>query len=498
MIYAFLISFIPLANYFSKNLEKISSLYEIAVIAACTLTLSLFLLFFFKIILRRPKEYAYLPILLTVVFVFHYGSLVEELSFLENSYIKTSFIWFLLYVFLMFGILYISQFKVMQTFTKFFVILLLVFPLLNIVTNLKNISVSGGQTLMPNMKVAEYSFQNKPNIYYILLDAYARQDTLQETLSFDNSAFLEDLEKIGFSVSRQAHSNYHFTVASLSATMNMCYHKKNNGVLEQAKMFESLKGINNVRKIVAQNGYKIINIPSHWHQIGCFGNEDVCISDGKSLEIYQSFLSTTPLRILKFKKPYVNPQQVKDSLKISPMVPKFIFAHFAQVHDSVYNDCSYDGDHAIYSNLENGRNYLLSVQFMNKKMLNLLKEIIECDKSCVIIVQSDHGPCFVGNQPITDPNYWLKHNEEFRIRKSNDKRYTFGVFSAVYCSSNLKNVNLIKKYFSGAFSLVNTFRYIFAWLSGVEPKLLADEMHFLYFDEKNNHYNEVNIDQISN
>ncbi|GAG01149.1 unnamed protein product, partial [marine sediment metagenome] len=49
---------------------------------------------------------------------------------------------------------------------------------------------------------------NTPDIYYIILDAYTRDDTMRSFYEFDNTPFLETLEDRGFYVARCSQSNY--------------------------------------------------------------------------------------------------------------------------------------------------------------------------------------------------------------------------------------------------------------------------------------------------
>ncbi len=62
-----------------------------------------------------------------------------------------------------------------------------------------------------------------PNIYYIILDGYARDDVLQEYFDFDNRPFVKELEKRGFYVARQSTSNYMLTFLSLTSSLDMRY-----------------------------------------------------------------------------------------------------------------------------------------------------------------------------------------------------------------------------------------------------------------------------------
>ncbi len=62
-----------------------------------------------------------------------------------------------------------------------------------------------------------------PDIYYIILDGYTRSDVLQELYGYDNSKFINELEKRGFYVAQKSHSNYSDTVYSLASSLNMTH-----------------------------------------------------------------------------------------------------------------------------------------------------------------------------------------------------------------------------------------------------------------------------------
>jgi hypothetical protein len=62
-----------------------------------------------------------------------------------------------------------------------------------------------------------------PDIYYIILDAYTREDVLQEYFDLDNTTFLNDLREMGFYVADCSRSNYSSTALSLASTLNLNY-----------------------------------------------------------------------------------------------------------------------------------------------------------------------------------------------------------------------------------------------------------------------------------
>jgi hypothetical protein len=62
-----------------------------------------------------------------------------------------------------------------------------------------------------------------PDVYYIILDAYGRSDSLRHTLNIDNRGFLAGLESLGFYVASCAQSNYAQTELSFASALNMAY-----------------------------------------------------------------------------------------------------------------------------------------------------------------------------------------------------------------------------------------------------------------------------------
>ena len=65
--------------------------------------------------------------------------------------------------------------------------------------------------------------QNPPDVYYIILDSYAREDFLRTTYNYDNSEFIAALEDRGFYVGACSQSNYVRTEISLTSSLNMMY-----------------------------------------------------------------------------------------------------------------------------------------------------------------------------------------------------------------------------------------------------------------------------------
>ena len=62
-----------------------------------------------------------------------------------------------------------------------------------------------------------------PDIYFIVLDGYARADVLAKYYGFDNGPFLEGLRQRGFQVSEASRSNFYWTFLSIGSSLNLDY-----------------------------------------------------------------------------------------------------------------------------------------------------------------------------------------------------------------------------------------------------------------------------------
>ncbi|EKD81006.1 MAG: hypothetical protein ACD_39C02039G0001, partial [uncultured bacterium] len=62
-----------------------------------------------------------------------------------------------------------------------------------------------------------------PDIYYIILDSYAGNDTLRDLYGYDNSEFTNFLTEQGFFLASRSRTNYPLTYFSLASSLNMGY-----------------------------------------------------------------------------------------------------------------------------------------------------------------------------------------------------------------------------------------------------------------------------------
>ncbi len=112
----------------------------------------------------------------------------------------------------------------------------------------------------------------KPDVYYIILDGYSRDDALAAA-GFDNTAFLKELSSLGFYIAKCSQSNYGETPLSLSSSLNMDYidqfapsviEEKENPVALAAYIRHS-----RVREEFSRLGYQFVSMESGvpWDEI---------------------------------------------------------------------------------------------------------------------------------------------------------------------------------------------------------------------------------------
>jgi hypothetical protein len=98
-----------------------------------------------------------------------------------------------------------------------------------------------------------------PDIYYIILDGYARPDVMKKLFNFDAGPFLDHLQNQGFYVANQSTANYCQTPLCLSCSLNGVYlDDLVRGLGTDQTELTDLIGKNNVLATLKPLGYKFV------------------------------------------------------------------------------------------------------------------------------------------------------------------------------------------------------------------------------------------------
>lgn len=107
--------------------------------------------------------------------------------------------------------------------------------------------------------------KNYPDIYFIVLDAYARADMLEQYYGINNEPFLNALRERGFFIANQSHTIYTDTILSLPACLNMDY-IENIFQDKQIKRneIEALCQVGKVHHLLKEQGYLLAGFDSEF------------------------------------------------------------------------------------------------------------------------------------------------------------------------------------------------------------------------------------------
>lgn len=323
------------------------------------------------------------------------------------------------------------------------------------------------QLQLPDGKIA-------PDIYYIILDGYARDDILQKFYQVDNTDFLRELEQMGFFVARCAQSNYAQTELSLASSLNSNY-------LEQLDERYSTGNTSRVglpdfiqhsaaRRELEQLGYKIYAFET--------GYEPTEIKDAdqflspKSVQGTNDFenllIRTTAGRVLAEGVASLNirpdweardqahRKRVLYTLEKLPDLPaeggpKFVFAHIVSPHwPHVFGP---NGE-PVHEHQDSATGYRNQVIFISKQILPVLTSIISNSPTPpIIVLQADHGSVI-----------------ESPVRR-------MGILNAYYLPDGGKQI------LYESISPVNSFRVIFDYYFGGAAKRLEDTSYYSTYDK---------------
>jgi len=274
-----------------------------------------------------------------------------------------------------------------------------------------------------------------PDIYYIILDAYAREDALRAFYLYDNSDFIQSLEDLGFYVAHRSQSNYAWTENSLGSTLNLNYLWEFSdqfvaGNQDRTELHQLVRD-NLVRRSLSDLGYMEITFKTgHYHTE--FEDSDLYLTpiQDSSSELHSLWrlnkfetmlLHTTAARFLidsanvlgflvpEINYPYKEHRQIVlsalEKLEQIPSIegPKFVFAHIISPHGPMifgpngeFVDQSapftFASDLEALEGHEGMIGYRDQVAYINKRMEHILKMILmNSETEPIIILQGDHG-----------------------------------------------------------------------------------------------------------
>lgn len=327
-----------------------------------------------------------------------------------------------------------------------------------------------------------------PNIYYLVLDGYARGDVLRKEYDYDNSEFLGWLTAKGFYVAHQSRANYGWTFLSLASSLNLSHLDKlaqrmgtaSNDLAPLANMIRH----NRVAKFLKARGYTYVTFSTGYSNID-IPNSDIFVKSRWSLgEFQMMLLHQTPfVRVLEvmLNSPYLLHRRPLADLfdhltdQAHEEGPYFVHAHIMAPHYPFLYDAegnvpdpksnffwNYDIPERWKLRGKYGaayrKGYRDYLAYTNQKVRAAIETILsKSPVPPIIILQSDHGPAFISNLDRPD---------------SRDIEERMSILNAYYLPGGANQV------LYQDITPVNTFRAVFNRFFDSRFEMLKDESFF--------------------
>jgi hypothetical protein len=307
-----------------------------------------------------------------------------------------------------------------------------------------------------------------PDIYYIIMDRYPSQSTLQDVYGFDNSEFMGFLRSRGFYVATESRCNYARTDMSLASSLNMEYV---NDAVEKAgsesyrRMLYARMQDHRVWRFLKSRGYRFVHFGTWWGSTSHNRYADENVNRLMLSEFATILFRTTmvypisaALGFDSHREQWRRALYKFDKLAEMPEAesPVFVFAHFLLPHEPYVFDRN-GAFVARFKQIRKGTKagFVDQLAFTNTKLRWLIDRLlVESGTPPIIILQADEGPHPPENFESIDEVSDLR--ARFRILNAYDLPRTDS--SAWYPS----------------ITPVNSFRVVFNHCFGTDLELVPD------------------------
>ena len=325
-----------------------------------------------------------------------------------------------------------------------------------------------------------------PDIYYIILDGYARADVLEEMYDCDNTELLDYLTGKGFYVAGESRSNYGQTLLSLASSLNLMYL---DGLVDRIGV--EYRGTGPVTDMIMNNtvfrslklyGYEIVAFASGYPGTDIRNADTYLAARWYPDQFQAALINMTPIPFVANTLYDMHDWHRERILYVFDQLPEvselegpiFVFAHIMAPHppfvfgrhgeeiDPEYQFVLSDGSHLIgkrgFTRDEYVDKYCEQLIFIDGRVEATVGAILSRSSGpTIVILQADHGPGSMLDWD--DPD-----NTSFKERLS--------ILNAYYLPNNGDAA------LYDGITPVNTFRVIFNHYFGANYELLEDESYF--------------------
>ena len=368
-----------------------------------------------------------------------------------------------------------------------------------------------GSDASPRLEASKES----PDIYYIIFDMHGRADVHKSLYGYDESWFIDALEKRGFYIADKSTSNYSSTLPSVSSSLNMEYiNYLEDSYAPDAKTREPYKLLldeNKLFQIFREKGYRIGTFDTNFNYTK-FPDEDVYLKPSSyELQRYQNFLALNSFEGLLVHSTFLRTLDDLSILSLDSVQEKtietpyhihrltllnifnhlpdlaheneryFVFAHVVSPHPPyIFGPDGEEIKHEdVFSLGAPGRQdggskvikqYTDQLNYIDTLILRAVDQILASSKiPPIIILQGDHGPySYFGENDVMITNMQEQH----------------GILNAYYFPNHQYDL------LYPSITPVNSFRVVFNTFFGEKYDLLPDKNYYHSHDQQ---YNFIDV-----
>jgi hypothetical protein len=317
------------------------------------------------------------------------------------------------------------------------------------------------------------------DIYYIILDGYARADVLRDYYGYDNSEFIRQLESRGFYVAPESRSSSQYTCYSLTESLNFnrldALRKSVGARTMPVSLLDAMIRNNKASLLLKRMGYTFVFFSSGWQVTRMNPNADITYLSGSFnlSEFDRALLLDSPFHAVVKGS---HRKQVLHAFQMLGTVPEikkptFTFAHIICPHEPmIFDRNGNQPKQAIVverkeSPAEMKSRYVDQLIYTNKRIVGIIDGIIaQSDVKPIIILQSDHG--YRPGVRVLESRASSMESKDLAAERD---RILHGILNA-YCLPDGGDKLLYSRV-----SPANSFRIVFNHYFGADYELLSDD-----------------------
>lgn len=326
---------------------------------------------------------------------------------------------------------------------------------------------------------AAHGESRRPDIYFLVLDAYARADVLREVCGLDNGPFLRALEQRGFYIADRSASNYATTERSLAATLDLGY-LPTPAPLRPTELVEDSRLCRHLRHL----GYRVASFASGYGAAEMRTADIYLRPPGGSTDFHRLAWNLTVFPViagsLRSDESHAFGDQRDCVLYVLGHLgevfphdrPLFVYAHLMCPHPPFVfgRHGEFPRQSGVFENVRSEdmlgtmprpeyiRAYADQLEYLNGLVLQSIDRLLaRVPADSIVIVQADHGPRFgLGDLEQMTPA---------------QARQIFGVLNAIRLPGGAAELR-------PDMSPINTFRVVLRHCFGLPYPDLPDESYY--------------------